>query len=121
MQRYAKAARATGRVVNVTDYGAFVELEPGLEGLIHITEMSWSKRLKHPSKLLKVGRGVEAVVPQCRDRRAADFTEHQADYSPTPGSTLNERYTVGTDGRRPRSQSDHPTGPSSRWKKASTA
>ena len=51
-----------GKVVSLTDYGAFVELEPGVEGLIHVSEMSWSKRVKHPSKILNVGDTVDAMV-----------------------------------------------------------
>ena len=53
--RYPVGARMSGKVVSLTDYGAFVELEPGVEGLIHVSEMSWSKRVKHPSKILNVG------------------------------------------------------------------
>ena len=66
-----------GRVLSVTDYGAFVELEQGIEGLVHVSEMTWSKRMKHPSKLVKVGDEVDAVVlnvnPQ--DRRISLGTE----------------------------------------------
>jgi small subunit ribosomal protein S1 len=54
-QVYPVGARVSGKVVNLTDYGAFVELEPGVEGLIHVSEMSWSKRVKHPSKMLQMG------------------------------------------------------------------
>src|SRR5215813_5638378 len=61
-QRFPVDSRVIGRVVNVTDYGAFVELEPGVEGLIHISEMTWSRRMKHPSKVVKAGDQVEAVV-----------------------------------------------------------
>ena len=62
-----------GRVVSVTDYGAFVELEPGVEGLIHISEMTWTRRMKHPSKVVKVGDQVEAVVLEVKpkDRRVS--------------------------------------------------
>ena len=56
------SSRVVGRVVSVTDYGAFVELEPGVEALIHISEMTWSRRMKHPSKVVKPGDQVEAVV-----------------------------------------------------------
>src|SRR3954453_1888402 len=62
IERYPVNARVIGRVVNVTDYGAFVELEAGVEGLIHISEMTWSRRMKHPSKVVKPGDQVEAVV-----------------------------------------------------------
>src|SRR3984893_14169270 len=62
MDRYPVGGRAIGKVVSLTDYGAFVELEAGVEGLIHVSEMSWSKRVKHPSKILNVGDGVDAMV-----------------------------------------------------------
>src|SRR5712675_1831288 len=62
MERYPVGARMGGKVVSLTDYGAFVELEAGVEGLIHVSEMSWSKRVKHPSKILNVGDPVDAMV-----------------------------------------------------------
>ena len=62
IERYPVGARLSGKVVSLTDYGAFVELEPGVEGLIHVSEMSWSKRVKHPSKILNVGDSVETMV-----------------------------------------------------------
>ena len=69
-ERYQAGQRVDGKVVSLTDYGAFIELEPGVEGLIHVSEMSWSKRVKHPSKLLNVGDAVESMVlgvdPQAR-------------------------------------------------------
>src|SRR3979411_908805 len=61
MDRYPVGARMTGKVVSLTDYGAFIELEAGVEGLIHVSEMSWSKRVKHPSKILNVGDPVSAM------------------------------------------------------------
>ena len=61
-ERYPIGARVHGRVISVTDYGAFIELEQGIEGLVHVSEMTWSKRMKHPSKLVNVGDQVEAVV-----------------------------------------------------------
>ncbi len=72
-ERYPKDSRVIGRVVSITDYGSFVELEPGVEGLIHISEMTWSRRMKHPSKLMRVGDQVEAVVLEVkpRDRRVS--------------------------------------------------
>jgi small subunit ribosomal protein S1 len=82
-------------VVGLVDYGAFVELEPGVEGLIHISEMSWSKRLKHPSKILKLGEHVEVAIldvnPQQR-RISLSLKQTQ----PDPWSTLLERYAEGT-------------------------
>jgi small subunit ribosomal protein S1 len=62
IERYPVGARVSGKVVSLTDYGAFIELEPGVEGLIHVSEMSWSKRVKHPSEVLKKGDVVEAMV-----------------------------------------------------------
>jgi len=61
-ERYPVGTRAHGKVVNLTDYGAFIELEPGLEGLIHVSEMSWTRRVSHPSKVLEVGQEVEVQV-----------------------------------------------------------
>jgi len=61
-ERYPVGQRVNGKTVSLTDYGAFIELEPGVEGLIHVSEMSWSKRVKHPSKLLTVGDMVESMV-----------------------------------------------------------
>jgi len=60
--KYPLNARFTGRVTNITDYGAFVELEPGIEGLVHISEMSWTKRINHPSEVLQIGQDVEVAV-----------------------------------------------------------
>ncbi|MGH9772116.1 MAG: 30S ribosomal protein S1, partial [Candidatus Acidiferrales bacterium] len=61
-ERFPVGARARGKVVGVTDYGAFVQIEPGVEGLVHVSEMSWSKRTKHPSKIVKIGDEVEVAV-----------------------------------------------------------
>jgi small subunit ribosomal protein S1 len=61
-ERYPIGAHVHGRVISVTDYGAFIELEQGIEGLVHVSEMTWSKRMKHPSKLVNVGDEVDAVV-----------------------------------------------------------
>ena len=61
-ERFPVGTRLHGRVVGVADYGAFVQIEPGVEGLVHVSEMSWSKRLKHPSKMVKEGDEVEVVV-----------------------------------------------------------
>src|SRR5436190_1891835 len=99
-ERYAVNSRVIGRVVNVTDYGAFVELEAGVEGLIHITEMTWSRRMKHPSKVVKPGDQVEAVVLDVNphDRRISLGLKQ---LEPNPWSTIESRYSVGpvVDGR----------------------
>lgn len=93
-QRFREGERATGRVVSVTDYGAFVELEPGLEGLIHVSELSWSKRLKHPSKVLKLDQEVEGVVTQISpsERRISLSLKR---LQPDPWANLSERYPLG--------------------------
>jgi len=94
-ERYPIGGRVIGRVVNVTDYGAFVELYPGVEGLIHISEMTWSRRMKHPSKVVKPGDQVEAVVLEVhpRDRRISlGLKQLEAN----PWTTVDERYSVGS-------------------------
>ncbi len=78
-ERYPVGSRVSGRVVNITDYGAFVELETGVEGLIHVSEMSWSKRVKHPSKVLEAGQEVEALVLDLDGESRRDFAGSQAD------------------------------------------
>jgi small subunit ribosomal protein S1 len=92
--RYPVGAHVTGRVISVTDYGAFVELEQGIEGLVHVSEMTWSKRMKHPSKLVNVNDQVEAVVlnvnPQ--ERRISLGMRQLA---PNPWDTLHDKYPVG--------------------------
>lgn len=94
-ERYPVGSRVLGRVVSVTDYGAFVELEPGIEGLIHITEMTWSRRLKHPSKVVKVGDQVQAVVlsVQPAERRISLGIKQ---LEPDPWTTVEQRYSVGS-------------------------
>jgi small subunit ribosomal protein S1 len=93
--RYPINSRVIGRVVNVTDYGAFVELEPGVEGLIHITEMTWSRRMKHPSKVVKPNDQVEAVVLDVhpRERRISLGLKQ---LEPNPWTTIEQRYSVGS-------------------------
>ena len=82
--RYPGGSRVIGRVVSVTDYGAFVELEPGVEGLIHISEMTWSRRMKHPSKVVKVGDQVESVVLEVKPGTGA-CRWASSNWKPTPG------------------------------------
>src|SRR5690349_19545310 len=95
IERYPVNGRVIGRVVNVTDYGAFVELEAGVEGLIHISEMTWSRRMKHPSKVVKPGDQVEAVVLDVKpkDRRVSlGIKQLEAD----PWTTVADRYSIGS-------------------------
>src|SRR5947207_5937285 len=92
--RYPVGAHVHGRVISVTDYGAFVELEQGIEGLVHVSEMTWSKRMKHPSKIVNVGDQVECVVlnvnPQ--ERRISLGMRQLA---PNPWDALYDKYPVG--------------------------
>ncbi len=93
-QTYHAGDHVTGRVVSLADYGAFVELEPGVEGLIHISEMSWSKRLRHPSKILKVDDRVDVGVLE------VDMAKRRISLSlkaslPDPWTTIGEKYAVG--------------------------
>ena len=84
-----------GKVVSISDYGAFVELEKGVEGLIHISEMSWTQHIKHPSKVLSVGEMVEAKVLNIeKEERKISLGLKQLD--PDPWESLAERYPVGT-------------------------
>ena len=94
-ERYPVGQRLQGKVVSLTDYGAFIELEPGVEGLIHVSEMSWSKRVKHPSKLLNVGDMVESMVlgvdPNAR-RIALGLKQIESN----PWQQLGDKYPVGS-------------------------
>ncbi len=95
VERYVIGSHLQGRVVSVTDYGAFVEIEPGVEGLIHISEMTWSRRMKHPAKVVKPGEMVEAIVLDIRpeDKRVSlGLKQLEAD----PWTTLGERYAIGS-------------------------
>jgi len=93
--RYPIGKRVEGRVVSLADYGAFIELEPGVEGLIHVSEMSWTKRIKHPSKVVSVGDTVEAIVLDVEERdRKISLGMKQIE--PNPWSVIEEKYPVGT-------------------------
>jgi len=94
-ERYPIGARVHGRVISVTDYGAFIELEQGIEGLVHVSEMTWSKRMKHPSKLVNIGDQVDAVVlnvnPQER-RISLGLKQLESN----PWESLHEKFPVGS-------------------------
>jgi small subunit ribosomal protein S1 len=82
-------------VVSLTDYGAFVELQEGIEGLIHVSEMSWTRKVRHPSKVVSVGESVEAVVLDIKpDARRISLGMKQA--APNPWDVIAEKYPVGT-------------------------
>jgi len=94
-KKYIVGTRVNGKVVNITNYGAFVELEVGIEGLIHISEMSWTKKVKHPSQILTIGDMVEAVVLDldvARKRISLGLKQTE----PNPWSVIEERYPKGT-------------------------
>jgi small subunit ribosomal protein S1 len=94
-QRYPVGAKFKGKVVSMTDYGAFVELEEGVEGLVHISEMSWTQRVKHPSKVVAIGDMVEVVVLDVdRGNKRISLGMRQAE--PNPWNFIEERYPVGT-------------------------
>jgi len=93
-QTYHAGDRVTGRVVSLTDYGAFVELEPGVEGLVHISEMSWSKRLRHPSKVFKLGDRVDVGILE------VDMAKRRISLSlkaalPDPWNAVSAKYAIG--------------------------
>jgi small subunit ribosomal protein S1 len=93
--RYPIGKRVSGRVVSLAEYGAFIELEPGIEGLIHVSEMSWTKRIKHPSKVVAVGDNVEAVVLDV-DERDRKISLGMKQIEPNPWSVIEEKYPVNT-------------------------
>ena len=93
--KYPVGARVKGKVVSLTDYGAFVELEEGVEGLIHVSEMSWSKKVKHPSKILTVGQEVECQVLGI-DQEAHRISLGLKQTEPNPWEQLVEKYPVGS-------------------------
>jgi small subunit ribosomal protein S1 len=94
-ERYSVGTKFTGKIMSLTDYGAFVELEPGVEGLVHVSEMSWSKRKQHPSKIVEPGNDVEVIVlgVDSNERRISlGMKQAQTD----PWQQLAEKYPVGT-------------------------
>jgi small subunit ribosomal protein S1 len=93
--KYPTGTKVKGKVVSLTDYGAFVELEEGVEGLIHVSEMSWSKKVKHPSKILTVGQEVECQVLGL-DQEAHRISLGLKQVEQNPWSQLVEKYPIGS-------------------------
>lgn len=94
-EKYPVGAKVMGKVVSISDYGAFVELEKGVEGLIHISEMSWTQHIKHPSKVLNVGETVEAIILNIqKEERKISLGLKQME--PDPWETLEQRYPIGS-------------------------
>jgi small subunit ribosomal protein S1 len=94
-QKYPVGARVKGKVINLADYGAFVELERGVEGLIHVSEMSWSEKVKHPSRIVSVGDSVDAVVLNI-DTANKRISLGLKQTEPNPWMVLKDRYPVGS-------------------------
>ncbi len=94
-QRFPVGSRVRGKVVSLTDYGAFVELAEGIEGLVHISEMSWTQRVKHPSKVVSVGDPVEVVILDV-DKVNKRISLGMRQTEPNPWLSVEERYPVGT-------------------------
>ncbi len=93
-EAYPLGKKVSGKVMSITDYGAFVELEPGVEGLIHVSEMSWTKKIKHPSKMLEVGNEVECQVLEV-DSRAKRISLGLKQLEPDPWSVFTDKYSPG--------------------------
>lgn len=92
--KYPVGSRVEGKVVSITDYGIFVELEKGVEGLIHISEMSWTRQIKHPSKIVALGDVVEAIVLKV-DKEEEKISLGMKQTEDNPWDTLDERYPIG--------------------------
>jgi small subunit ribosomal protein S1 len=94
-EKYPVGTQLRGKVVSLTDYGAFVEIEEGVEGLIHVSEMSWTKKIRHPSRILSVGDEVEAVVLSINpDNKRISLGMKQLE--PNPWDVIAQKYPVGT-------------------------
>ena len=94
-EKFPPHTRVTGKVVSLTDYGAFIEMEPGVEGLVHISEMSWTKRVKHPSKVMAIGDQVNAIVLDV-DAKAKRISLGMKQIEPNPWTLLEEQYPIGS-------------------------
>ena len=94
-EKFPVGGRVKGRVVSITDYGAFVELERGIEGLVHISEMSWTQHIKHPSKILSVGDIIDAVVLSV-DKENEKISLGLKQLGPDPWDMLDLKYPAGT-------------------------
>jgi len=94
-QKYVVGEKVTGKVVSLTDYGAFVELDKGIEGLIHVSEMSWTRKVRNPASILKVGDLVECIILKV-DTEAKRISLGMKQVEPNPWDTVAERYPIGT-------------------------
>jgi small subunit ribosomal protein S1 len=94
-ERYVLGSKIKGRVVSLADYGAFVEIEEGIEGLVHVSEMSWTRKVRHPSQIVKVGDEIEAMVMNI-DTGNKRISLGLKQVEPNPWDVIGERYPVGT-------------------------
>lgn len=93
--KYPESSRVAGKVVSLTDYGAFVELEPGVEGLVHVSEMSWTHEVRHPSRVVAVGDAIDAQVLHV-DQQGRKISLGMKQTAPNPWDIIQSRYPVGT-------------------------
>ncbi len=94
-QRYPVGTKVSGKIVSLTDYGAFVEIEKGIEGLIHISEMSWTQHIKHPSQFVSMGQLVEAIILSL-DKEGKKISLGMKQLEPDPWTTLMQKYPIGS-------------------------
>ncbi|MDH5429000.1 MAG: 30S ribosomal protein S1 [Nitrospirota bacterium] len=94
-EKYPERSRVQGKVVSLTDYGAFVELEPGVEGLVHVSEMSWTHEVRHPSKVVSVGDQIEAQVLHV-DQHSRKISLGMKQTAPNPWDIIEQKYPEGT-------------------------
>src|SRR3989475_12319909 len=94
-EKYPVGTRVSGKVVSITNYGAFIELEPGIEGLVHISEMSWTRNVRHPSKLVSIGESIEAVVLKV-DPNEEKISLGMKQTEQDPWMILPQKYPIGT-------------------------
>ena len=94
--KYPEESRVSGKVVSITDYGAFIELEEGIEGLVHVSQMSWARRTRHPSKIVNIGDVIEAVVLSV-DKERKRISLGMKQIEPNPWTTVDERYPVNSE------------------------
>jgi small subunit ribosomal protein S1 len=94
-QRYPVGTKINGKIVSLTDYGAFVEIEKGIEGLIHISEMSWTQHIKHPSQVVSMGQMTDAIILSL-DKDGKKISLGMKQLEPDPWTTLMQKYPIGS-------------------------
>ena len=121
-EKYPPGTVIEGTVRNLTNYGAFVEIEEGIDGLLHVSDMSWTKKVSHPSEMLKKGETVEAVVLSVdQEKKRVALGLKQLERGPVADARSRERYTPGARSSRARSPRSPTSASSSSWRTASKA